>query len=1317
MKKINSITAILLVVFLLLSQTACTKEDLVTSAFTINSSESELNSLPTVSSASEHSFQTSEDVVNDLREKGSDYGFKNALSEISHQSTTVFDGDTFIRMQQYYKGIPVWGRGAVCVIDESGRETALVGNCVDIPEIDTSVTAVTKQSLEDSLRSYCTTKLGCSNECVYIFDVPEETQQCIYVDENSTAHLAYTMLLRLQDKGESNALELLVRADDGSVLLAQSILISNKEATGSLTGQRNTYSSVTYSQENGTYKLYDAKRNITAYIANSETPFDWEYILDLLAWSPHKKVWDGHAATIVSWDAESFPDTSSVDAYVNTQITYDFFNEVLQNPSTDGNGDAVIKLVTDVQYKDSKNWTGKAYSSSGVTNDGIKETNLVFGRAKTGDVALSAYLDAVAHEYMHAVERFHSGMIYQGESGAIMEALSDIFGELVESWHTNQRPNWINSVRNIKNPGAADYPARIDEENRSGEDFVHGYSTAISHAAYLMWNGLDGQARKKISTEQLANLWYRAMLMMPSDCSFSECRTLVELAAKSVGLKEMQLQCISESFDAVGIGSGEIADYDLTSDATLAVYDANDGLCGNYTMFISGWTIAGAEELPAQICDTGNAIIWLDNHKVSYSETRKIEEAAEIPIDLELGTYTICLVDNSDATKSLSFSINTCRSNGKSKLELYTGFNKKTGVSSFEADKNTYVEFLLNGGYESACDLTVKTDSEKNSVELRSAMCDLNNDGTFELCLEIVRGGRYDDYSAGMPFFCFTIVNGSVELLCTYSSGGGNWVWGDVELKYDSITEQHVICDYTVSVDSRVETGYITITEDVYGFESIAGKNSMVSTVKLYSEQVDPKLYADWAAKLKARTNLWYEEGAYVCVAQIDDHFVSATDYARRCDALVEPTDENYVLKNGTYYDPIPYNMHGEETNDVATPPTYSEGSASGTCGDNLTWHFAPNTGVLTIEGSGLMKDYEQDGMPPWYDYCDSITTVSIQNGVSSIGNYAFCWCWYMTSVTIPNSVIRIGEGAFAQCVSLKNVTIPEGVRDIGCFAFLRCLALIDVTVPRSVTSIGEGAFAVCSSSIRVASDNTNYSSQDGVLFNKSKTELIQYPAGKADTTYTIPSSVSGIGGVAFAGCGLMSVTIPEGVTTIGAQAFAECDSLMSVTIPEGVTTIGARAFAECDSLTSVTIPNSVTSISDEAFYGCSSLTSVTIPNSVTSIGDKAFSWCKSLTSVTISEGVNSIGYRAFCACRSLTSVTIPNSVISIADEAFYDCSSLTNVTILHNVASIGDKAFGYVIENLFPKRIDGFTIHGYTGTAAQSYADENGFQFVNIGA
>ncbi len=289
-----------------------------------------------------------------------------------------------------------------------------------------------------------------------------------------------------------------------------------------------------------------------------------------------------------------------------------------------------------------------------------------------------------------------------------------------------------------------------------------------------------------------------------------------------------------------------------------------------------------------------------------------------------------------------------------------------------------------------------------------------------------------------------------------------------------------------------------------------------------------------------------------------------------------------------------------------------------------------------------------------------------------------------VTAANIPSkidgvAVTSIGSIAFYNCKNLTNITIPNSVTSIGGCAFEGCVCLTSVTIPSSVTSIARYAFSGCTSltSINVAAANTAYSSVDGVLFNKDKTELVLYPEGRPYASYSIPSSVTSIGGYAFSGCtSLTSVTIPNSVTSIGDSAFRNCTSLTSVDIPNSVTSIGDAAFYDCTGLTSIDIPNSVTSIGGYAFSGCTGLTSITIPSSVTSIGGQAFSSCTGLTRITIPSSVTSIGSCAFYGCTSLTSISIPDSVTSIGSCAFYGCTSLASITIPNSVTSIGGYAF-----------------------------------------
>lgn len=307
---------------------------------------------------------------------------------------------------------------------------------------------------------------------------------------------------------------------------------------------------------------------------------------------------------------------------------------------------------------------------------------------------------------------------------------------------------------------------------------------------------------------------------------------------------------------------------------------------------------------------------------------------------------------------------------------------------------------------------------------------------------------------------------------------------------------------------------------------------------------------------------------------------------------------------------------------------------------------------------------------------CESLTNIIIPSSVINIGSDAFAGCTDLTEInvdsdnekyssvegvlfnksetllhtypagrigsyTIPNSVMIIGEDAFTSCYGLTSVDIPNSVKQIGGWNFSSCIGLTSIVIPASVESIGDKLFLFCynMTEIIVDTENNYYSSENGILFNKSKTFLIKYPCAK-----------------------LGDYTIPKSVMTIATGAFDECGGLMSVEIPNSVVDIGDFAFSGCTNLVSMVIPDSVVNIGDETFSNCASLVSVVIGEKVGSIGAWAFGQCTILANVIIGNKVASIGDWAFTGCTSLKSITIPSSVTYIGQGAFSFCTYLSEV-------------------------------------------------------
>ena len=354
----------------------------------------------------------------------------------------------------------------------------------------------------------------------------------------------------------------------------------------------------------------------------------------------------------------------------------------------------------------------------------------------------------------------------------------------------------------------------------------------------------------------------------------------------------------------------------------------------------------------------------------------------------------------------------------------------------------------------------------------------------------------------------------------------------------------------------------------------------------------------------------------------------------------------------------------------VSADVTVVKSGECGANGNNITYTLYSD-GLLEITGTGAMMDDTSWGSSmPWCDVRESITSVTISEGVTYIGDFAFYNCRYLVTASIPSSVTNIGDYAFYQCYELTtanlsdNVTVigerafywdqklsfpnfPHYVTTIGNYAFYYCQGMTTLTIPDTVTSIGNGAFCLC-----------------------DQLETVTFPDSANLQFTTIPNTC-------FNSCYALNLdALPEGITTIGDGAFGGCTSITTLTLPASVNKLGVATFSG-SGLTTFTIPDGVEEIPEQCFNSCHYLETINIPDSVKAFGYESFRDCEKLKSVVIPSGTKTISSWAFCNCHSLESVTLPDTLETIEQSAFWHCEKLKHIDFPASLKTIEEMAFG----------------------------------------
>jgi len=360
----------------------------------------------------------------------------------------------------------------------------------------------------------------------------------------------------------------------------------------------------------------------------------------------------------------------------------------------------------------------------------------------------------------------------------------------------------------------------------------------------------------------------------------------------------------------------------------------------------------------------------------------------------------------------------------------------------------------------------------------------------------------------------------------------------------------------------------------------------------------------------------------------------------------------------------VGYILYFEESDDLDAE------TISGSCGNNLTYTIDLDNGTLTIEGSGVMKDYLY---PPWYSYRDSLSTLILNSGLTYIGENAFLGCRSFTgTLSIPSTVTSIGNSAFQNSGFTGSLSIPSGITSIGNYAFAECDGFRgDLNLPTSVHTIGQGAFYHCygfKGSLTIPSSVTSIG-----------TEAFCETAFTG--TLTIPSSFISVGENVFKGCsGFSELILSDNISFIANGMFYGCSGLKgTLTLPSSVTTIGNEAFCKCTGFTGTLYIAPGVSIGGSTFYGCTGFTELNLSPGVDFIGSFAFKGCTGFTGdLTIPSSLTSIGNEAFRGCTGFNGeLILPSGIQTIGIDAFNGCSGFTGDLLLpSSITTIGEGAF-----------------------------------------
>lgn len=819
-------------------------------------------------------------------------GIKDAESELEIISVVPIGHDTYYKMQQIYKGIPVYGKTVVLSANHAGMATALTSNFSALnANLDVNPT-ITFEEFYVSVKDY----LNASSIEVVGFD---DSGLVLYEMENKEYLLAYDVVV--------NGVHIIVDAKTAEVI---TIVDRYYNAVTACEYSNGTFNGAKISENE--YLIGNVDENLYVFNANYQAGLDGStgsYIT--------------HAEKVLPMNSENNyfgdkGDSFESSEYVKAVYLLDklekasmYFSKINSQQST-----GTIAVINNGY--DPTNAFGGFVTAKGVTSYPIPygDNNIIsifLGSEMCEN--LEDHLDTIFHEYTHGVSHSHEAFVgNEKESGALDEAYADIFGELLEATLRGGDPNWIHGDRNIANPYLYNnvlhpYPANLKDLHEAktaktdkgvtfycttsdtvGTDYSHFASTIISHTAYSMWNGIDGNENLKINSDLLAELWYRSLLLLQSDADFSQCRNAVELSArvmlKNGDLTSEQYQCVIQAFDKAGIAHANYTYEKVVKnefDLSVLSHQQTENVSFNLTIYKQktyGFDLFGVN-IPYRGLE--------EVHNKNYTK-------GNIELNLKSGRYVFCITDNADENAepiSVKVVVDGSMSSATDKLVIQTDFWDVTTV-------------LINGNDTSDDWNDIPDKSEPIQIEsFLSKKPFVDNKGEFAISfeygfdtVEAWNGGTLTNFPQAMnDTFCITgdfDHDGIEDSVCSAVAADDDCTRFNFNVKTKNHTYVTDVCpSYAIC--------------DVYAYV-IKGENEdylvRESSAKRIVEPDDDESTEDYylyetifVYSIKSKTSISYE---FFCNKQADGYkfTTSGWDGSRHIGDLIYQSWENSDSKN-----------------------------------------------------------------------------------------------------------------------------------------------------------------------------------------------------------------------------------------------------------------------------------------------------------------------------------------------------------------------------------------------------------------------------------